>query len=294
MKRRDFAKLTGLGAMAVYTTGFVNFNGRFYEGDCQTTTDILGPFYRPNSPVRNNLVIKDMPGDVVELSGVVRQRDCITPQKGAKVELWHCSADQVYDNDSDEFLYRGTTFCDNHGKYSFLTQMPVPYEVGGGIYRPAHFHLMISAPGYQNLITQIYFTGDPYLDKDSSSAAAEAKSRILNFSESGGRKGLLFDVNMGKKLGASFAALKQLVGKYKDDKSGRIIELFHSEGLLWMKNEVYGKCYEYIGDNTFTFPGTSTGTYEKLKFDLKGAEAKLTLKTKGNASGERIRTFTKI
>ena len=157
MNRRKFTKLISLSAIAVSTPGFIQFNGKFFEGDCETTTDILGPFYRPNSPVRNNLVIEGTPGDIIELSGIVRHKDCLTPYKNAKVELWHCSAEEVYDNDSDDYRYRGTIYCDADGKYKFTTQMPVPYDAGGGEIRPAHFHLMISAAGYQSLITQIYF-----------------------------------------------------------------------------------------------------------------------------------------
>ncbi len=107
MKRRTFTKLTGLSAVALTTTGFIKFNGKSYVGDCETTTDILGPFYRPDSPVRDNLVIEGMPGDLVELSGIVRHKDCTTPYKNAKIELWHCSADEIYDNETDEYRYRG-------------------------------------------------------------------------------------------------------------------------------------------------------------------------------------------
>ena len=93
MKRREFAKLTGLSIIAVSTTGFIKFNGENYVGDCKTSSDILGPFYRPDSPVRNNLVIKDLPGEITELSGTIRHKNCTTGYKNAKIELWHCSND---------------------------------------------------------------------------------------------------------------------------------------------------------------------------------------------------------
>ena len=188
MKRREFTKLTGLTAVDISTYVFIKFIGLTYSGDCETTTDILGPFYRPDSPVRNNLVIEGTKGDIIELSGMVRHKDCQTAYKNAKVELWHCSGEEVYDNDSDEYLYRGTSYADADGKYKFTTQMPVPYDAGGGMIRPAHFHIMISAPGYQSLITQIYFSGDAYLEKDLSSSSPEAELRILNISEAGGIK----------------------------------------------------------------------------------------------------------
>ena len=139
MQRRDFIKNTTLCAVAVSATGFISFDGKKYIGDCETTSDILGPFYRPNSPLRKSLVIKGAKGDLIELSGVIQNSDCITPCKNAKVELWHCDGTGIYDNSSDEFRYRGTTYSDDKGHYYFNTILPVPYDAGGGLIRPAHF-----------------------------------------------------------------------------------------------------------------------------------------------------------
>lgn len=269
MKRREFTKLTGLSVIAISTTGFIKFNGKSYEGDCETTTDILGPFYRPDSPERENLVIAGMPGDLVELSGIVRHKDCKTPYKNAKVELWHCSSDEIYDNDSDEYRYRGTTYCDDNGKYNFTTQMPVPYDAGGGLIRPAHFHLMVSASGYQSLVTQIYFQGDPNIEKDPWSGASKAQYRKLKVEEENGTKKVVFDCNMNDQLKATFSSLNQIVGKYKNDNNGEIKEYFEKDGLLWSKNEVFGESYEYVGENKFEYGGMPTGLYKKLQFDLK-------------------------
>lgn len=267
MNRRTFSKIAGLGAIAVSTTGFVRFNGKSFEGDCQTTTDILGPFYRPDAPERKNLVIPSEKGDLVVLKGTVRYNDCSTPFAGAKVELWHCSADEVYDNDSDEYRYRGTTYCDEYGNYEFTTQMPVPYDAGGGNYRPAHFHMMISAPSYQSLVTQLYFTGDPYLKDDESSASPIAKKRVLKVKKGDNdARSVEFDVNMSDKLLAEPAAIDKLVGVYVNEK-GRKYEFFRAQNQLWLKNEVYGMGLDYMGDNTFVYPG-SVGGSMKVRFTL--------------------------
>ena len=98
MQRRTFLKDAALGAVAISASGFISFDGTKYVGDCETTTDILGPFYRPNSPVRTNLVIPNDPGTKILLSGVVKHDDCITVFKKAKIELWHCSSKGEYDN----------------------------------------------------------------------------------------------------------------------------------------------------------------------------------------------------
>ena len=85
MKRRQFITNTSLTAIAISTTGFISFNGKSYDGNCETTTDILGPFYRPDSPVRNNLVIPGSSGLLVELSGTIKHNDCITPYKNVNM-----------------------------------------------------------------------------------------------------------------------------------------------------------------------------------------------------------------
>ena len=110
------------------------------------------------SPVRSSLVLKGEKGDPITLAGKILHDDCTTPYKNAKIELWHCDSNGVYDNESADFKYRGTVYTDKKGNYSFKTILPVPYGSGDN-YRPAHFHLMITAEGYQPLVTQLYFTG---------------------------------------------------------------------------------------------------------------------------------------
>ena len=79
MQRRTFIKNTALCAIAVSATGFIRFDGKRYVGDCETTSDVLGPFYRPDSPVRQSLVIKGEKGTPIELFGKVKHTDCTTP-----------------------------------------------------------------------------------------------------------------------------------------------------------------------------------------------------------------------
>ncbi len=269
MNRRKFNSIASLGAIALTTSGFIRFNGTSYVGDCATTTDILGPFYRPDSPVRNDLVLEGAPGAITVLRGKVKHQDCVTPYKDAKVELWHCSADEIYDNDSDEFRYRGTTFCDEQGNYQFTTQMPVPYDAGGGNYRPAHFHLLISAPGYQSLVTQIYFTGDPYLEKDASSASPSAKGRILPVeSVSDGTKTVTFDITLTDRLLIEPTAVDKLVGTYRWKERQGEITFFNHRGQLWIKNEVFGLGLNYIGNNTFQYLDRGPNDGDKLIFEV--------------------------
>ena len=252
MQRKSFIKNSALCAIAVSTSGFIRFNGICFEGDCETTSDILGPFYRPNSPVRTNLVTKDISGVKIELSGTVRQADCKTPFKKAKVELWHCSKDGVYDNSSDEYHHRGTTYTDDQGKYYFNTILPPPYDVGGS-FRPAHFHMMITAEGFQSLVTQLYFAGDQYISKDNWASSSKAKNRILPVQTlKDDSKKVLFDVSIASKLSLEPASIDKFTGTFLDEKDeNKKIEFFKKDNLLWVKNEVFGVDLEYTGNNKF-------------------------------------------
>ena len=270
MQRRDFVKNTALCAIAVSASGFVRFNGKRFVGDCETTTDILGPFYRPNSPVRNNLSIKGETGDKIELSGYIRHKDCTTPYKNAKVEIWHCDTKGIYDNESNEFRYRGTSFSNDKGFYSFQTILPVPYEAGGGLTRPAHFHVMITAAGYQPLVTQLYFSGDEHIKKDPYASSPQAKKRILAVQKmKTGITKVSYDVGMSDTLKVEPATIDKFIGVYKEvAENKKLVELFKHENTLWMKNEAFGNRFEYTGNNTFEEANNPQNFYWKLQFEF--------------------------
>jgi catechol 1,2-dioxygenase len=268
MKRRSFITNATLSAIAISSSGFIKLDGDKYVGDCETTSDILGPYYRPGSPVRTNLRIAGDAGDAVELSGYIRHNDCTTPYKKAKVEVWHCDVKGVYDNQSPDFNYRGTTFTDEKGFYTFQSILPVPYA-GPGFTRPAHFHMMITAEGYQPLVTQLYFKGDKHIQEDAYASSSTAKRRILDVEKAGSGFKVRYDVGMSPALLAEAASIDKLTGKYIDVKDSKnIAEFFNFENRLWRKNEAFGNKYEYIGNNTFEEPNTPLNMYWKLEFKI--------------------------
>jgi catechol 1,2-dioxygenase len=260
MERRKFIRNTMFTAMAVTTHGYVKFNGEHFEGDCATTTDILGPFYRPDAPVRKDMLVKGSTGQLVMLKGKVKHKDCTTPLKNACVELWHCDEKGVYDNESPDFKYRARTFCDDNGNYEFKTILPVPYDVGNNNFRPAHFHMLVSAPGYQALITQLYFTGDPNNAKDPSSSSPEAKNRILDVKDDkGGVKSVTFNVSMREKLPADVAVIDRLAGSYARTGGEKDLVFYKKAGLLWIQDAESingGYALEYVGNNSFEVYGS--------------------------------------
>ncbi len=272
MERRSFLKATALSAIALSASGFVKLEGNRFVGDCETTSDILGPFYRPDGPLRSNLRIKGEKGEMVELLGKIKHQDCTTPYKNAKIELWHCGADGVYDNSTAEFRYRGTTFSDEKGNYSFKTILPVAYDAGGGQIRPAHFHMMITAEGYQPLVTQLYFNGDPHIKEDAYANSEAAVRRRLDVTENNNSKKVFYDVSMAAIIPAEPAAIDRLVGTYiSQDGKAKKVEFFKHKNTLWQKNEVFGEEYRYIGNNKFEYASQPNGMSETLTFEIMGS-----------------------
>lgn len=270
MERRTFIKNTSLFAIAISTTGFIRFDGNNYIDDCETISDILGPFYRPDSPIRNNLTIIGDLGEAIELTGKIYHKDCSTSYKKTKIEIWHCDNKGIYDNSSDQFRYRATSYSDENGSYSFQTILPVPYDIGGGMFRPAHFHLMITADGYQPLVTQLYFNGDVNISKDETASLPTAKKRILNIENlKNGTKKVVYNIGMSESLLAESSAIDKLVGTYIDEKdTSKNKEFFKKDNTLWMKNELFGVNFEYIGNNTFIQPGIDPKNELTYHFEL--------------------------
>lgn len=79
----------------------------------------------------------------------------------------------------DKVCARGKIKTDAQGRYAFWTVKPVSYPVptdgpvgkmllmmGRHPYRPAHTHLILSAPGFKSVTTHVFVEGDPYLESD--------------------------------------------------------------------------------------------------------------------------------
>ena len=79
------------------------FGRKQYTGDCETTTDLLVTFYRPGNRIRNNFLVNGETKNIVQLSGIIMHKDCITPYINVKIELWHCSYAGENDNNSQDY-----------------------------------------------------------------------------------------------------------------------------------------------------------------------------------------------
>ncbi len=179
MTRKNFLATAGLSAFSISAFGSVRPGaGDLFVADCATTNDILGPFYRPDAPLRQDLTSPGLPGSVIQLSGTVFGADCTTPLVGALIEIWHCDTRGEYDNESADFQLRARWITDEAGTYSFRTILPGKY-LNGEKYRPAHIHYRVTAPDSRELVSQLYFHGDPHITADPWASRAGAERRIL-------------------------------------------------------------------------------------------------------------------
>ena len=263
MKRRKFIKSSTLTAFSISAFGAIHWNGKSFAGDTVTTTDILGPFYRPGSPMRSNLISAGSTGEVMHLGGTIFQKDGKTTMSNVLIEACQCDENEIYDNTSDDYLFRGAVKTDGYGKYSFKTIVPVPYKDGDD-WRPAHIHLRISSADHQDLITQIYFKGDPHIIEDAAAASPQSASRILDIKKNfDSENEVMFDVVMGKSFPLDDAGYDKIAGLYQLNDG--MAEFNRQDDLLFLK--LNGQIMEglvYKGDNSFE---GGIG-FNKVKFEL--------------------------
>ena len=55
---------------------------------------------------------------------------------------------------------------DENGYYEYETIHPGAYKIGPEAWRPSHIHYLVRQPGYKDLVTQMYFKGDPHNKTD--------------------------------------------------------------------------------------------------------------------------------
>lgn len=179
MDRKKFI-LTGTASVfALSTFGMISKKDKEeFSGDCETTNDILGPYYRPNAPIRADLVSEKLKGNRIQLKGKVYSSDCKTVLENALVEIWHCDTEGNYDNDTNDFNQRAAWKTTKTGEYSFKTILPGKY-LNGRLYRPAHIHFRVTCDGHKELISQVYFKGDPHITEDPWASTKKAELRIL-------------------------------------------------------------------------------------------------------------------
>ncbi|HKU98775.1 MAG TPA: protocatechuate 3,4-dioxygenase [Vineibacter sp.] len=140
-----------------------------------TPAQTEGPFYpvvlpldADNDLVQVQGVSSPAGGIVTHISGRVRNATG-QPITGARVEIWQCDAQGLYDHPGQSDLARrdrgfqgfGRTATQADGVYRFRTIRPVAYSG-----RTPHIHFRIVAPDGRRLTTQMYVAGEPGNERD--------------------------------------------------------------------------------------------------------------------------------
>jgi catechol 1,2-dioxygenase len=154
------------------------------RGATETDQNMLGPFWRMQSPVTPNggsIVRSPTPGPALFVDA--RFHDVGgAPIAGVEVDVWHSSPEGFYENQDPvqaDMNLRGKFFTDAEGRIAFRSVKPAGYPIpidgptgdliraqGRHNMRPAHLHFLASKDGFKTLISQVYVQDDRFLETD--------------------------------------------------------------------------------------------------------------------------------
>ena len=154
------------------------------NGQTETSANLLGPFWRMNSPRTENggsIVRSPTPGPALFVNCWLKDRGGKAIE-GAEVDIWHSSPEGFYEQQDPKqapMNLRGKFMSDKDGHFWFRSVKPAGYPIpidgpvgdlvratGRHHYRPAHLHFLIFKPGFKTLISQIYVNDDDRLETD--------------------------------------------------------------------------------------------------------------------------------
>jgi protocatechuate 3,4-dioxygenase beta subunit len=178
--RRLFIKASVLGGVVAAFSRTAGSAGRSGHSPTPTPSEIEGPFY-PLTPQ------KDKDFDLTRIrgrSGVAKGRIIFVegqvldtegnPIEDATVDLWQANAAGRYWHQRDQnrapldpnFQGWAIVQSERNGQFRFKTVFPGQYPAAVDWIRPPHIHFKISKPGFRELVTQMYFPGQPLNDVD--------------------------------------------------------------------------------------------------------------------------------
>ncbi len=149
-----------------------------------TETSVLGPFYRAEAPKiasGDNIERAGAGGNAAFVSGTVKSLDG-SPIEGALLDIWQGAENGLYENTDEaqpDMNLRGRLWTGKDGGYAFQSVLPANYPVpddgpvgdmlkavGRHVFRAAHIHFVVSAPGHKTVITEVFKEDDTYIDSD--------------------------------------------------------------------------------------------------------------------------------
>ena len=176
-KRQEFILLSDTLGVSMLVDAI---NHRNRAGATEST--VTGPFHVVGAPERpcGSDIAEGVSGDATYFSGrVLTTRG--EPITGATLDVWSTDGEGWYDvqRPTQALRARAKISADDQGRYAFWTVKPVSYPIptdgpvgtmllkmGRHPYRPAHTHMIVSAPGFLPVTTHLFVEGDPYLESD--------------------------------------------------------------------------------------------------------------------------------
>lgn len=154
------------------------------NGQTDTTANLMGPFWRMDSPPTENngsIVRSSTSGEPIFVDAWVQDSQG-NPVSDAEIDIWHTSAEGFYENQDPgqaNMNLRGKFTTDRTGHIAFRSVKPAGYPIplsgpvgellraqGRHNMRPAHIHFMIYKEGFKTQFSQVYSSDDPNLETD--------------------------------------------------------------------------------------------------------------------------------
>jgi catechol 1,2-dioxygenase len=154
------------------------------NGQTETDANLLGPFWRLDSPPTKNgdsIVRSPTPGPALFVEASFHDT-AGSPIAGVEVDVWHSSPEGYYENQDPiqaDMNLRGKFTTDASGHIGFRSVRPAGYPIpvdgpvgellrvqGRHNMRPAHLHFLAYKPGFKTLISQLYVPDDKNLETD--------------------------------------------------------------------------------------------------------------------------------
>ena len=288
LSRRAFSLSTGLAALGIALPGWLrgrDLPGRRFSGppSCRLTEpNEMGPFHREGAPWRTALVQPQEPGQHLAVRGHVLGGDTCEPLRDALLDVWQADSTGHYDfQDSpqpqtpDRYRLRGLMLTGAAGAYGFTTVLPGNYEIAPNQTRAKHIHYLIHRTGYEPLITQLYFHGDPWNERD----PLVRRSLIMPTRPAGTGLEVAFDIVLRREVrldSQSLQALGEYVGEYVmpdsshglrvEWRGGRLIATFSGDTTrLALDSASHFRALEWAG--RLTFVRDQHGAVAALLFD---------------------------
>jgi hydroxyquinol 1,2-dioxygenase len=177
--RQEFILLSDVTGVSMLVDAI---NNRKPSGASEST--VLGPFHledAPELPMGANICL-DGKGEPMLVRGRILDTEG-KPIDATKIDVWQANDEGFYDVQQKgiqpDFNLRGVFRTGADGVYTFRAVKPKFYPIpddgpvgqllvklGRHPFRPAHFHYIFEADGFESLTTHLFDPDDPYIHSD--------------------------------------------------------------------------------------------------------------------------------